>query len=461
MPRLLIANVNNESMLADRRVVTYEFACATSINAMKHAWFAEPGDIVVLPEPLSMEMRHYAGKIKGISFIEDVTFVSPRHQPSEIPLLSYECLHDEAFLVRVKALMGERRDWTLLPYDYERSIASLGRLLGLNDGRGPEAFWSSGGHELFNDKKAFRSMAAGRGMPLADGETCSSPAQLLLAFDRLLDQTGAVIIKRSRQGNCLGNLIVSKNRIVDSQGAPDVLLINGKWPMERAVETVWNRLGSGADCHLIVESYHAVQAICYAEFDIRTDRRSPAFLNWGEQRMEPVFTGFDIPGTIPPYQAARFMCGAAELARLAQDLGYLGLIDVDGIVTKSGEVLFSEVNGRFAGCSHVHLLAELLVGPGYGDRATVLTRNRVAAPIFSDVLALMSANDLAFSRENGEGIVITGEDTARTGTISYMVIGKTRACAIDLEASFTDLMAMASNKEPLPARSLGTIPLCH
>ena len=42
-----------------------------------------------------------------------------------------------------------------------------------------------------------------------------------------------------------------------------------------------------------------------------------------------------------------------------------------------------------------------------------------------------------------------------------MVIGETRAHAIDLEARFTDLMTMASNKEPLPAQSLGTIPLCH
>lgn len=461
MPRLLIANVNNENMLADRSIVTYEFACATSNTAKKHAWFAEPGDIVVLPEPLSEEMASYASEIKGFSMGDDVAFISPRQSSSEIELLCFESLHDHAFIAQLEALMGERRDWTLMPYYFDRSVASLGRILGIAVRPAAEAFRLNGGHELLNDKKAFRSLAAGRGVPLSEGETCSSLSQLRWALDWLLDETGAVIVKHNKRANASGNIIISRTTNVDGQGASEVLTIDRNWTQERIIETVWKRLGRGPDCHLVVEAYHPVRAICYAEFEIREDCRGPIFLNWGEQRMEPVFTGFDIPGTMPPYQAARFICGATDLARLAQDVGFLGLIDVDGIITDSGEVIFNEVNGRFAGCSHVHYLAELLMGPGYGDRMTLLTRNKIAAPLFGDVVALLKSESLAFSGETEEGIVITGEDTARTGNLGYMAISESRARAMELEARFTDLMALASHQIGMATGSLGAVPLRH
>lgn len=461
MPKLLIANVNTESVLSDPSVVTYEFACSSAITAQKHAWFADPGDIVVLPEPPSPEMKRYIEAIKGWSPGEAVTFVAPQRSPSDIRLLGFDCLNDGALPSHLKDLMGSPNRWSLMPYLFDRSIASLAIRLGLETRPETEAFRLSGGHELFNDKRVFRSLAAGRGVSLARGETCSSPVQLEGAFDRLMDETGALIVKRSRQGNCLGNLVVATSKGVDGQGAADVLYISDRWPFERAAQTVWKRLGAGTDAHLVVEAYHPVSAVCYAEFEIRADSRSPVFLNWGEQRMEPVFVGFDIPGTMPPYQAARFVSGATTLAHLAQDLGFLGVLDIDGIVTQSGDVLFSEINGRFGGCSHVHYLAEHLLGPGYGDRAAVLTRNKVPAPLFRDVLTFLEAERLSFSAAEGEGIVITGEDTTRTGTLSYMVLAASRGRALELEGRFTDYLRLTALTAPRSVGAREAPSLCH
>ena len=52
MPRILISNIDNESMMADERALTPEFCRASSITAGRMAWFAEAGDIVVLPRDL-------------------------------------------------------------------------------------------------------------------------------------------------------------------------------------------------------------------------------------------------------------------------------------------------------------------------------------------------------------------------------------------------------------------------
>ena len=370
MPNLLVANVNNENMLADRSVVTYEFACATAMTAMKLAWFAEPGDIVVMPEPWSDEMKEYASSIKGFSVADEIDFISPNTERGGVGILSFDSLHDPDLIAKVRrSLNGYADDYSLTPYYYDRSITSFARAVGVEIAE--EEFRSSGGHELFNDKRVFRNLALSRGIPLARGEICSSDVQLALAFERLIEETGAVIVKRIVQANCLGNLIVSKTRDIACQGAPEMISVGKRWTLERTAEEAWRRLANGSATHLVVEVYHPVSAVCYAEFEIKSDVKNPVFLNWGEQRMEPLFAGFDIPGTIPPYQAAKFISGATDLVRLAQELGFVGLIDVDGIITESGEVLFSEINGRFGGVSHLHYLAEKLVGVDYGDTKTV------------------------------------------------------------------------------------------
>ena len=139
----------------------------------------------------------------------------------------------------------------------------------------------------------------------------------------------------------------------------------------------------------------------------------------------------------------------------------MGPLNVDGIVTESGTVLFNEVNGRFGGSSHVHYLAELAIGPDYGDQVAVLTRNKIAAPHFRDALEILEAEGLAFSRKTGEGIIITGEDTARTGNLGFMTIGATRARAEALEARFTECMVLASNDRPIAPHSLSPAHLRH
>ena len=461
MPRILIANFNSEAMMEDRAGMTYEFACFTSIVATKHMWFAEPGDIVVLPEPLSKLMAEYVSRIKGFSILDEVRFLSPPSGLQKIGLVGFEYLQDGTFVEQLKRLMSGPRGWTLMPYYFDRSIAALARDLALPEGPGTAAFRLNGGHELFNDKRTFRSLAAARGIPLADGEICGSKEELLGAFNRLLDQTGAVIVKQNRHSCACGNLIVSLDKEMSRRGAFDISYITPHEPLERTVEMAWNRLASGGETYLIVEVYHPVQSICYAEFEIKETSMAPVFLNWGDQRMEPTFAGLEIPSAMPPFQAARFISGAMDLARLAKDVGFLGPLNVDGIVTESGRVLFNEINGRFGGSSHVHYLAELMIGPGYGDQVTVLTRNKIAAPHLQDVLEIMDAECLAFAQETGEGIILTGDDTARTGSLGIMAIGTSRARAESIETKFSECMALAADDRHVTSHSLSLEQTLH
>jgi hypothetical protein len=76
MPRILISNIDNESMMADERALTPEFCRSSSITAGRMAWFAEPGDIVVLPRDLSPQLKVYIARTMGYE-PGSVTYLTP------------------------------------------------------------------------------------------------------------------------------------------------------------------------------------------------------------------------------------------------------------------------------------------------------------------------------------------------------------------------------------------------
>ena len=442
MGRILIANIDNENMLADRSVLTYEFRCHSAIAASKHAWFAEAGDIVVLPELMSTEMHEYMARVKKIP-PDSVTFIVPSRRSIDVSPLGADELLGGTLMDGLKQATKEEGYWELLPYHYDRASAELAKRLGFTKGKSKPSFLQQGGADLFNDKKIFRSLAIGRGVQVARGDVVCTLSQLIAASDDLIGDTGAVIVKQNRHSGALGNMIVATTQDVDGQGASDIIFVNDRMPLSKAAKFVWESLAVKAGGILVVEVYYPVTKVCYAEFLVNGRSDIPLFLNLGEQRMEPLFAGFEIPGRLPAYQQAHFVSGATELVRLAQDLGFTGLIDVDGIITCSGEVKFCEVNGRYAGCSHIHYLAERLLGVGYGDTHTILTKNSVRAPLFGDVLRFIEDQGLNISPEKREGILITAEDTGRTGTLDYLIAADDRRRAYEIERWFLEQLRKA------------------
>lgn len=202
---------------------------------------------------------------------------------------------------------------------------------------------------------------------------------------------------------------------------------------------IWERLGyEGAA--LVVEAYYPVKKILYAEFLIERATSSVHFRNWGSPRMNPGCFGLTIPpGEVPPFLAAKFISGATEVARIACDLGFDGLLDVDGIVTSQGDVIFNEVNGRTGGCSHVHAICEKLLGKGYGNRAVAATSNEVRTRSLSRLMSRLRETGLAFDKRTQRGVVITAEDANQSGRLEALSIGKSEDEVLEVEASLIRL----------------------
>ncbi|WP_434652290.1 hypothetical protein J3P96_15980 [Pseudomonas sp. R3-56] len=350
MPKIIIGNVDNESMLGDRSFLSYDFKCGTAMAASRLAWIAEEGDIIILPLIPNTEMQEYMDLIKGRR-ANSITFIQPQWGDQEFTPLTEEILLSKAMITEIKKAMVKNADWTLLPYMFDRTITALARELSISEGDSSIGYLAEGGGEILNDKALFRAMAANRGTNLALGQRCGSLAQLTAAFSQLIEVTGALIIKQDKNSSADGNVIVSIKPLQSTQGSSVCEIIDHS-DIKEAANRTWCRLSYAEAATLIVEAYYEVEKILYMEFYADQRLRKPVFLNWGEQRMEPLFRGFVIPPELPGYQAATFSSGATELARMCLDMGFQGLLDVDGIVTTDGEIIFNEINARAGGCSH-------------------------------------------------------------------------------------------------------------
>jgi hypothetical protein len=439
MPQIHIANIDNENMVADRSAIDFSFRSVSAMCARRMAWFAEPGDIVVLPNDLSDEMKGYIGCWMGVP-PESVSYVFPDFPKEEMRPLGAAELSHPSLLQRLKDAKSGRTDWKLRPYYHDRTIRRLARDLSIEECRGDrfQPFLRDGGAEILNDKGTFRNLAAGRGISLAAGEVCKSADELAGAVAGLIRETGAVIIKQNRHSGAEGNIIVSLSEDVGTQGALRLVFLDSSNSIPEEVEKLWRDLAYDGQGTVVVESYYPVQAILYAEYDVDPALNCVRFLNWGEQRMEPIFMGFVIPPDIPAFAAAEFVAGATELARITCDLGFAGLMDVDGIVTADGHVIFNEINARSGGCSHIHRIASKLLGRDYGDRSVIVSHNRVTVSNPHAVRSLLrgASGEFGFDRETRTGIVITSEDLAISGMVEFMAIAPTKEEAVIIEQSF-------------------------
>jgi hypothetical protein len=437
MPKILIANADNQRMVADPRFLSEKFCRESAMASCKMAWLAAPGDIVILPRRVSPDMERYIAKVMGHAE-GSVRYVTPdwrqqKPQPLSAGALVHLGLADEV------ARHIHDHAWTVHPYIYERGIPVFLDYLKLRQ-QCDLAFMNNGGAELLNDKPAFRSLAAARGIPIARGDVCMSATELSDAFRRLVPETGAVIVKQDRNASAEGNLIVTRDENIGTQGAFSVIVAGETTDIADTAAIVWSRLAYHETAPLLVEVYHPVSAILYAEFLVSAQTNSVKLLNWGEQRMEPTFRGFVIPGNLPPYQASRFIAGTTELARLAVDLGFDGLMDVDGIITTGGEIVYNEINGRTGGCSHIHHILTTLRDSDYGDEVVVTAHDNISSIPFERVLGLLDTRGLGYDRGTGSGIIVTAEDTERLKVIDYIAIAATRQEALAMEAEFEKMV---------------------
>lgn len=432
MPKIVIANVDSAAMCGSRRdEVDYAHS---AMSAQRLLATVTDEDLVVLPQVPSEQFFAYSNQLLGRS-LDEKNVIVPRRGAQDGLIWTYEALNDGDVVAQITERMGSVADWDLLAYFLDRPVLALAETLGLRVPSVSLGYLRAGGAESLNSKVVFREIADSAGTPVAAGRVVTSAAELARAARDLLPDTGHVIVKQDLNLGGAGNTVLTLTDTDEFTGARTTVRLADPGDLDRAAAQLWPQIAVDRNTRAVVETYHPSERVLYSELFVHGPGRAPELLNFGEMRMEPVFIGFEMPTqAVGVFDAATMAAHSMDLARAAGERGFRGYMNIDSLVTTTGELLFTEVNGRMGACTHIDVLARDLIGPRYQSTHVLLTRNRVEVPSFPAAVHALDRQGLGFDHDRGEGCVIAAEGVAATGTLEYLVFAHDLPRARDLEA---------------------------
>ncbi|MGI5336473.1 peptide ligase PGM1-related protein [Streptomyces sp. CA-181903] len=417
------------------RIVLLNVGTAAPRAVHRQLWLLREGDVVVVPfVPDEDFLRYVCGELGADRAA--IRFVSAGEN------LTDEALTAPALIREVRALLADHDAWELLPAHHTEGVAAFADLCGLPPDTGLR-FAAQRGPVLLNRKSHFRQLAVGADVPVPEGTVVTGPAALAAAVERYLPRTGTVVVKRDDDLGGQGNVALTLKEARPLPGTRATLAAHAP---EAAADVLWAELTDRQNPVLAVESYHRSTHSFYAEYVI-----GPAgevtFLDSGTIRRradtdpaapELVWVGLELPAELPAGAGARALTASARMVALAAAIGYRGHINVDGIVTDTGEVLFNEANARWGGSLALHAAGERLLGPAYLDTHVLSGLRDVPALPLPVALDVLRRHGLAFSPETGEGTVVLGYDPSGERPLECVVLAPTRERARAVEVTVRD-----------------------
>jgi hypothetical protein len=365
MPRLIVANVDGLAMSGSPR--DDEDYRHSAMAAERLLVFLSEGDLIVLPQAPSEAFLTYSNTLLGRRVRADQIIV-PRQGREEGLIWSYEALNSSDLYDQVRARAGAVDNWELLAFFLDRPVLAFADALDLRLPGGSAGFLRAGGAESLNSKAVFREMAESTGVPVAPGAVVGSAAELAHQIERLITETGSVIVKQDVNLGGVGNAVLTLMDRDEFAGSRITIKLPHLDALPAVADRLWPRVASGLNTKAIVETYYAdARPLCCELFAHGRDSL-PEVRNFGEMLMSPVFVGLELhSGTLGEVDAAVMVAQCVQLAHMAAGRGFHGYLNIDSLLTSSGEILVNEINGRMGGCTHIDEWCRVLVGPDYAQ----------------------------------------------------------------------------------------------
>lgn len=128
--------------------------------------------------------------------------------------------------------------------------------------------------------------------------------------------------------------------------------------------------------------------------------------------------------------------------------GYRGYFDVDFVVGKNGEIYVTESNVRRTGGTHVYHTAVQLFGKDFMYETYTLSNNNYQLPrvvewSLTQLTKLLTP--LLFNKTHSEGLIITATNALVNKQFGYIIFGKTKKRALEIEHEMEELLKQAEN----------------
>ncbi len=170
------------------------------------------------------------------------------------------------------------------------------------------------------------------------------------------------------------------------------------------------------------------------------------FLFSGGMRMtkDGIFQGMEINNEVISDQlTARMVDTGFFIAEKYRASGYRGYFDVDFIASKNGQLYVTESNVRRTGGTHVHSVAEKLFGKDFMYLTYILSNNNYVLPgekeySFQEMLDRLVP--ILFNKQTREGLLIISENLLSYHKLAYIIFGRNKKRAYELESSMEQLL---------------------
>ncbi|WP_395293558.1 peptide ligase PGM1-related protein [Kitasatospora hibisci] len=440
MTTLCIGNNRTEEMVGDLTGMTPLERAFAGCGAQRMLWFAEDGDVLVLPwEPEPAYLSYVTG-LTGTR-AESLTVVVPPAGPDGADILTPDRLADPGFRRELRRVLAGRPVGRVLAISPNAAVVDLAAAIGAEDAVPGHAFAAQGGNALVNSKAVFRALAAGAGVPVSPGTVATSPEQVEAAVNGLLDRGHSVMVKVEYQAGGFGNEVLTRAEQVAPAGAQRAVELADADAVASYVAERWQWLTGGRNQRVVVERYFADAVPLYAEFSVGD--AGAVLSGCGEMVMDPVVVGEITPPVTPDAGVrAELVEQAARLCESLRVLGYRGTVSADAFLTPKGELYFSETNGRLTGSTHLHdALFARLVGAGHRADRVILELAGLHVPSFPEAVAAVERAGLAFDPRTRTGVVFSADFGPADGSVMYCVVAEDAAAARAAESRLLALFA--------------------
>lgn len=414
MGTLVISNQLPEETVRGPEALPPDYIAYLGAVSHRLLWLCGPGDVLVVPtEPDPAFVAHVQAAL-GLSG-EAPAIVTPPPGEQGSDLLYDDRLDAPEFVAQLRRLAADMGIDRVLPFYLDSAVRRLLERTGLTSAVPGGAFLAEGGNEIVNSKSGFRAIAAGNGVPLAEGCSVRDAAAAEAFAVPLIERGIPVIIKRDQHGGGYGNELLTPDPAKAGFGVARVHVVTTTAEVHDHLLTCWDQYSHQQQRRVVLERYHVGARPLYSEF-LLTEAEA-RLVGQGEMRTSDTSDGPTNTGLVIPSEVAAklpsfpgYLAAAKRIAAAVHALGYRGTLSVDAVATTDGEIFFNEFNGRISGSTPVHVLTERLLGTSVDANRVLLVRSRRDWPSPAKALETLAGAGLAYDPQTQTGILVSGDD---------------------------------------------------
>lgn len=396
----------------------------------------------ISPTMISQEFMNY---FQSLFDTKDIQILVPKKHSG---VISKDILEDEQIMnALIEAANSSKRLTitsyaTTLPFfDLIRELRKRGLTIYTPEAPEEEDAWTV---NFYGSKAGIRQLAQQSSAEepdfmMADGLICFGIEDAAKVAAKKYIKKGEVVIKTNKGHSGMGVLLLRPGDLPGEYAACEKEILR-----RLNEESYWSKFPIVIED--LIDINTSVGGGCpNVEFKIAKNGRIEFLYPCGMRiTKDGVFQGIEIHNDLLSDQVAtRITDTGFFVAEKYRAAGYRGNFEVDFVAGENGQIYVTESNVRTTGGTFVYETARKLFGKDFMYETYTLSNNGydVSAlnhPLFSSVFHRLEP--ILFDKQAREGLIIMSENLLRMNHFAYIIFGKTKKRAYEIEAKMIELL---------------------